>query len=125
MHNAFTILLLLHGIAHLPGFLLPWGLVTSEDTPSYPTALFNGAIVLGSVGSRVMGVLWLLVGLGCLAAAIFAWRRSPGWPSYALAVIFVSLVLSVIGWPSTAYGVVTNFALIALLILSRPMAATP
>src|SRR5688500_16987409 len=66
MRFAFAFFLLIHGIAHLPGFVVPWRLATLTEMP-YKTTLFNGAVNAGPVGARVIGLLWLLAGLGCVA----------------------------------------------------------
>jgi len=43
MRIALSILLLLHGIAHLPGFLVSWRLMKAE-TVSYGTTIVGGAL---------------------------------------------------------------------------------
>jgi hypothetical protein len=119
MRFAFAFFLLIHGIAHLPGFVVPWRLATLTEMP-YKT-LLNGAVDAGPVGARVIGLLWLLAGLGCVATAIAALRAIPGWPTFALGVLGLSLALSVLGWPDSGMGLVINLALLAILVLARPL----
>jgi hypothetical protein len=120
MRFAFAFFLLIHGIAHLPGFVVPWRLATLTEMP-YKTTLFNGAVDAGPVGARVIGLLWLLAGLGCVATAVAALRGVPGWPTFALGVLALSLVLCVLNWPDSSMGLVINLGLLAILFLARPL----
>ena len=122
MRFAFAFFLLIHGIAHLPGFVVPWRLATLTEMP-YKTTLLNGAVDAGPVGARVIGLLWLLAGLGCVATAVAALRGIPGWPAFALGVLGLSLALSVLGWPDSGMGLVINLGLLAILFLARPLLA--
>jgi hypothetical protein len=99
MRFAFAFFLLIHGIAHLPGFVVPWRLATLTEMP-YKTTLLNGAVDAGPVGARVIGLLWLLAGLG---------------------VLVLSLALCVLGWPDSGMGLVINLGLLAILFLARPL----
>jgi hypothetical protein len=122
MRLAFALFLLVHGIAHLPGFVVPWRLAALREMP-YKTTLLNGAVDAGPVGARLVELLWLLAGLGCVATAVAALRGVTGWPPFALGVLALSLVLSVLGWPESRIGVVANLALLAALLVARPLLA--
>ena len=50
--------LLVHGVAHLVGFVVPWRIVTSSEVP-YRTTLLGADI--GQAGVRALGLAWLLV----------------------------------------------------------------
>jgi hypothetical protein len=103
MRLTFALFLLVHGVAHLPGFVVPWRLAALREMP-YKTTLLNGAVDAGPVGARIVGPLWLFAGLGCVATAVAALRGVPGWPPLALGMLALSLVLSIAGWPeSRAY----------------------
>jgi hypothetical protein len=43
-----------HGVAHLPGFLVSWQLATLPDLP-YSTTLFAGRLDVGDAGTRILG----------------------------------------------------------------------
>jgi hypothetical protein len=120
MRFAFAFFVLIHGIAHLPGFVVPWRLASLSEMP-YKTTLLNGAVDAGPVGARVVGLLWLLAGLGCVATAVAALRGIPGWPAFALGVLGLSLVLCVLNWPDSSMGLVINLGLLAILFLARPL----
>jgi hypothetical protein len=120
MRFAFAFFVLVHGIAHLPGFVVPWRLASLSEMP-YKTTLLNGAVDAGPFGARVVGLLWLLAGLGCVATAVAALRGISGWPAFALGVLGLSLVLCVLNWPDSSMGLVINLGLLAILFLARPL----
>lgn len=116
MRVAPAALFVLHGIAHLPGFAVAWRLTTTPELP-YKTTLLGGRVDLGDAGIRVLGLLWLAAGLGFLAAAVATWRGSTTWPTLALVLALVSLVLCVAAWPDSRIGVVVNLAILVLLLM--------
>jgi hypothetical protein len=103
-----------HGVAHLPGFLVPWRISSPPDLP-YQTRLLNGALELGDLGARVVGVLWLLAAIAFGAAAVATYRGAPRWATFALAVVLFSLILSALGWPASRIGLAVNVVLLVVL----------
>jgi hypothetical protein len=106
--------LILHGVAHLVGFVVPWKLVQVEDSP-YKTTLLSGRWDVGGNGIRVVGILWLLGALAFVAAgagllAGFAW-----WADTTIYATIGSLLLSVLGWPDSRIGAVINVLLLLFL----------
>jgi len=69
MRVVLAAFVLVHGIAHLPGFVVPWRLAALSELP-YKTTLLNGTLDVGEGGIRIVGLLWLFAGLGCAAAAV-------------------------------------------------------
>ncbi len=115
MRVALSIILLLHGIAHLPGFVVPWRLTTLAELP-YKTTVLGGALDIGGSGVRTVGLLWLLVALGFVAAAVATLRNSSLWPTLTLGVVAFSTALCILGWPDSRIGLAVNLALLALLL---------
>jgi chemotaxis protein MotB len=111
-----AVLLLVHGISHVPGFLSAWGF---EPLQPYKTTIFDGAVDVGSVGIRLVGALWLLTAVGFVAASIGAFARGPRWIGFAAGLCVVSLVLSTSEWPAARYGAVVDVVLLCLLVLSQ------
>lgn len=116
--------LILHGVAHLVGFVVPWKLVQVEDTP-YKTTLLGGRWDVGDTGIRVVGILWMLGALAFVAAgagllAGFAW-----WVGTALYASLGSLVLSVFGWPDSRFGAVINVLLLLFLRFGGSLGLPP
>ena len=114
MRIALSVLLLLHGIAHLPGFLASWRLMKIENVP-YGTSIVGGAVDVGDAGIRVVGVLWLVVALSCVVAGIAGLRGTPGWPTLALSAVTFSFLLCIIGWPAARIGLAVDVVLLAVL----------
>ena len=116
MRIVLALLMALHGIAHLPGFTVPWKLTHSAEMP-YGTTLLAGRVDVGDAGIRAVGVLWLLTALAFAAAAFATWTERAGWLPLAIACALVSLVLSVLALPASRIGVGVNLLILAWLLL--------
>jgi hypothetical protein len=112
-----AILLLVHAVAHIPGFLVAWRLAVLPELP-YRTTLLGGTIDIGPLGIRLVGVLWLTCTLGFLAAALLVFRGSASWPALTLAVVCLSLLLCLAGLPDTRIGLAVNVLLLLVLGLT-------
>ena len=111
MKIAAGVLLLLHGIAHLVGFIGTWRL---SSTVPYKTTVLNGRFDLGDTGARVFGILWLLTALAFAATAVGAFTRASWWVPLTPAVAFFSGMLCVLAWPEAKVGLIVNVALVLL-----------
>ncbi len=118
MRILFALVLFGHGVAHLPGFLVFWKLMTFKEMP-YKTTIFAGNIHIGDMGIRIVGVFWLATALAFVASSIGIGIRLPWWQSVTLAVSVFSLLLCITGWPDARLGVFVNLALIAFLLVNR------
>ena len=65
-----------HGVAQTLAFAIAWKLTEAPDLP-YTTDLLGGRVDVGSVGIRVVGVLWLVAAAVTVFAALRVWRRHP------------------------------------------------
>ena len=108
-------LMALHGVAHWVGFAVPWRLLEAEEMP-YSTQLLGGRIDVGHVGIRIVGVVWLLLGIAFLLIAGAAWANRPDWPALAGGVVTASLVLCILGLPAARVGVRVNLVLLVVLV---------
>jgi hypothetical protein len=117
LRTALTVVLLIHGVAHLPGFLVPWRLAALPQMP-YRTTLLDGRIDAGAVGIRIVGLCWLLAAFAMVAAAVATFRGSPAWPALTLGAATFSLVLCVLGLPEARIGLVVDLALIVGVLLA-------
>lgn len=117
MRTAVAIFMILHGIAHLPGFVVPWRIATFKDTP-YKTTLLSGRLDVGDTGIRIIGVLWLAVAIAFVVAGIAMIAGTQWWGVTAICVALVSLVLSLLSLPEARIGVAVNIAILALLAVS-------
>lgn len=115
MRFALALVLFVHGIAHIVGFVVPWRIAKLDEAP-YKTTLLNGRLDVGDTGIRVVGVLWLLAAAGFAASAIALLVTSPWWPLITLIVAGFSLVLTILGWPDSRIGVPIDVLLIGYLL---------
>lgn len=115
---ALGFLMAFHGIAHAVGFVVPWRLVAPESA-EYSTTILAGRIDLGSVGIRALGLVWLVLALGFVIAALAAWLRFSWWMGAATWLASVSLVLSALGWPASKIGVPVNLAILAAILIGH------
>lgn len=116
---AFAVLLALHGIAHLVGFLVPWRLMEAEELP-YSTTILAGRVDLGPAGIRIFGAAWLLGCVAFLVASGGAATQRSWWTSLAVGAALFSLILSFLAWPEARIGVWLNLVILAGLFLDRP-----
>ncbi len=120
MRVALAAVLFAHGVAHLVGFVVPWKLVSTAEAP-YRTTILGGVTDLGDAGARAVGVVWLVAALAfvLLAGAVLA-----GWnvKLWVFAMLALSSVLCIVGWPEARIGLAVNAVLLAAL-LSMPYLA--
>jgi hypothetical protein len=119
MRWALAVVLGVHGVAHLPGFVSSWRLAALPALP-YKTTIFAGRLDVGDAGIRLVGLLWLLAAAGCLAGAA-ALALHAGWALRAVWItLTASLILCASGWPEARIGLWVNVALLAVLALMTP-----
>jgi len=120
--------LVLHGVVHLFGFIVPWQLAQPEGF-SYHTTALNGVVELGDAGARLLGLAWLALMIGFVIAGIgLALGRT--WAIALTAVVAaISLLVCVVGLPEAVAGVWVNAAILVAVgihavMLRRQGAAT-
>ena len=112
MRFLLAFLLLAHGIAHVPGFLVSWQLASFPDL-TYRTTIFGTSVNVGPEGIRLMGLCWLgMAGVFEALAAAVAFN-APLWPAATATALTLSLLLCAAGWPEARVGLLAN-AVIAL-----------
>lgn len=123
MRYALALLFLLHGIAHLVGFLVPWGLVESDEPPL--TSLVNGTIAVSSATLRMLALLWIPLAAAFAGAAVGLLLGAGWWYATAMFASSASLLFSAIHWPLARVGVHLNALILLYLILSDAIAWLP
>ncbi len=101
-----------HGVIHLIGFVVPWGLA-AMDGFRYRTTVLGGAADLGDLGVRAVGVLWLACTIGFLAAAMGVARRAPWALRLSVSLASASVLVCLLGLPETFAGIAVNVAILA------------
>ncbi len=114
MRYLLAVLMTVHGMAHLVGFVVPWKLVNLREAP-YRTTILAGKVDVGDAGIRVMGLTWLLAAVAFVVVAVglildFSWSL----PAAAL-TLGASMALSIVGWPESRLGILINVVLLAIL----------
>ena len=122
MRLMLAALLIGHGVAHIVGFVVPWKLMQMPEMP-YRTTILGGMIDVGDAGIRVIGILWLSIGL---AFVVVAGGVVAGWSMRmaVFALLALSSAFCVIGWPEARIGLIVNAALLVAL-LALPELARP
>jgi hypothetical protein len=114
MRSVLALLFIIHGIAHLPGFLVPWRLTAPAEMP-YTTTVLGGTADLGAVGIRVVSIVWLFAALAFVVAGVATFLNDAAWRTLAVAATLASLALTVLGWPYSRIGLGLNLLLLAYL----------
>ena len=119
MRMLLAALLIGHGAAHVVGFAVPWKLVSSTGVP-YRTTVLAGSLDVGPVGVRALGMLWLVLSLGFVAAAVGLLQHTTWLDHEVLVLIVASVALCLLALPESRPGLVANAVILILwLIVSR------
>jgi hypothetical protein len=111
MRFGFSAFMLVHGIAHLVGFLGAWA-------PTRTTVI-GDRVDLGTSWIKLVGIGWLVMAIGFAVTAFAAAIGAGGWPSWALGITLASLALCVLQLPETKIGLVLNVVLLGGLLALR------
>jgi len=107
MRYVLAILLLGHGVAHLPGFLVGWQLASFPELP-FGTTVVAHTVDIGLTGARIVGAAWMIASLMFVVlAATLAFRQAGVLHALPIALAF-SAVLCVLGWPEARIGLAMN-----------------
>lgn len=112
MRFAVVLLLAVHGLIHLLGFLKAWQLA---DVPQLTGATL---FTLPEPLPRVAGALWLVACLALVGAAPMLVMRLGGWWIVAAVGIAISQLLVVYAWPDAKAGTVLNVVLLVVILIA-------
>lgn len=106
MRIAIAVLLTIHGLIHLLGFVQPWKLAKVE-------ALSGRTLVpLSEAAGRVVGILWLLAAMLLLAASASRLAECRAWWALGALGIALSQALIILQWSDAKAGTVANLLLV-------------
>jgi len=117
-----AVLLALHGVIHLIGFVTPWRIATLQGF-TYQTTVLNGALEVGGSGARLIGLVWLALAIGFVAAGYGVWRGEPWALALTGILAAVSLVVCILGLPEAFAGIAINvivLGVVAYIAFLRP-----
>jgi nicotinamide riboside transporter PnuC len=120
MNIIIGVFLIVHGFAHLVGFIVSWRLANLEDAP-YKTTLIAGKIDVGNIGIRIIGIFWFLAALAFFACGVGVFAQFTWWPNFTFIVTSISLILSILGWPDSWIGIVVNIIIIIFIPLASKL----
>jgi hypothetical protein len=109
-----SVVLALHGLVHLIGFVVPWRLATIEGFP-YHSSVLNGSWEIGDFGVRAIGIVWLVLAVGFVVAAFGVWRGESWAPLLTAVLAIVSLAVSVVGLPEASAGIAINVLILGVI----------
>ena len=115
MRLVLAVLLLAHGVAHLPGFFVSWQLRSVPEMP-YRTAIFGGSVDVGDGGIKAIGGAWLVLSVLFVVAAGVTLTR-PTWQPFVYIAIGQSTAMCVVGWPDARLGLVANAIIVLILVI--------
>jgi hypothetical protein len=117
MRWMIAILLLTHGMAHLPGFLVNWQIWHTPELP-YRTTAFGGTAEIGAAGTRFLGLMWLATGvLFAVLAVCLAIEPEAAVGTLLATAIGSSSLLCLAVLPESRWGLVVNAVLAASFII--------
>ena len=111
MRILVTLLLSLHALLHLLGFLKSWGLAALPELSGKTLVPLSPAL------TRVIGLLWLLGAFVLLTAAALRALRSDTWWLVASVGVVVSQALIVLQWSDAKAGTAANVLIAAAIVV--------
>ena len=117
----FAVPLLVHGLAHISGFLAAW---TSADVGYREQSwLFSADITMSSPVGKAFGLLWLVAAIGLIGSGLGMVFRQDWWPALAMAASAISLVV-ILPWLRTVppgAWVGAAFDVLVIVVLLTPL----
>lgn len=93
--------LLMHGLAHLSGFLEAWTPVQAFAARPW---LFSEGVTMETAVGRFFGLLWLVTAAGLIAAGYGLLVGQDWWSSLAVVAATFSLIIIVLWWRTVPAG---------------------
>jgi hypothetical protein len=113
-----SFLFVVHGFAHLVGFVVPWRIMKMDEMP-YKTTLLSEKLDIGHTGIRLVGILWLIAAVAFMGVGAGMLTHWEGWVDATLIIAGFSTLLCIMGWPQARIGLFINLVIIVLLVLSK------
>lgn len=110
------VVIIIHGLIHLMGFVAYWPLAKVAELP-YKTTLLDGRWHVGETGMRIFAALWLIVALAFLVSAVALFARRSWVNPVLVSTICLSTLLVAMDWAGAFRGAIVNVVLLVLMIL--------
>jgi hypothetical protein len=118
MKILFAVVIIIHAVAHLVGFVVPWKIAKLDEMP-YKTTVFGGKYNVGDKWIRVIGLFWLAASILFFVAVAGIFLELHWWKSLVVGASVFSFLLSIIGLPDSRIGIWFNVLLILFLIIGH------
>jgi hypothetical protein len=113
MKTIFAVLLILHGLIHLPGFVKTW----------WPSALekfsMRTIIPLSDQTLKWLSFPWLIAGLLFIFSALLLLFQRGQWLGVTLAAVLLSMILILLFWPDAKAGILPTLAILVVWFFVR------
>ena len=107
-----------HGLIHLMGFIAYWPLAEIKELP-YKTTQMNGRLKLGRGGTRAISVLWLLAAIG-FVLSVGGMVADQGWWQTVMGLsALLSLVISAMDWSVAFRGTLIDLVILSVLLVAQ------
>ncbi len=110
MHIVVALVITLHALLHLLGFLKSFGLAALPELSGHTVVPLTGP------WPRVVGMIWLFVALVLLSAAAMRALRLEDWWIVAIPGVVLSQLLIVLQWQDAKAGSAANLLIAAAII---------
>jgi len=120
----FAVFLVLHGLVHLIGFTVPWGLGGPRGV-EYSTRILNHSIEIGDTAVKALGFVWLAAAVAFVVVGVMLWRGHPSARRTTIALLLGSLVLCTIGLPGSVMGLTIDVVLLTLVAVASDRLIVP
>ena len=108
----FVIILFIHGLIHLLGFVKEWQLAKVEQLTGKTLIPLSGSL------SKIVGAFWLLICILFVVSASVYLVKKEWWWMMAAAVLIVSQILIILYWQDARFGTIANIIILFACILS-------
>ena len=118
MSIIFAAFLVLHGLAHIIGFIV-FCRISDIEGITYKTTILNGKIDVTDSGIFVFGIIWLLLALAFIFNGIAVIMNLLFWESLAFYLSIGSFIFCMMGWPDSKIGVIVNVLILIFLFFNK------
>lgn len=98
MRTILIVLVLLHGLIHLMGFLKAYGLANFNQLTQFI--------------SKPVGMFWLLISFLFVTIAVLMLLKKEWWPYLGLIAVFLSQILIIVFWNDAKFGTIANIIIL-------------
>jgi hypothetical protein len=118
LRYAAAVIVGVHGLIHLMGFVAYWPLAEIKELP-YKTTQLEGRVDLGRRGMRVVSVLWLLAATGFVLSVGGMVADQGWWQALMGASAVLSMVISALDWSVAFRGTLIDIVILCVLLIAQ------